>query len=385
MKPTTIRALALVDVRRFEIHELARPEPNAGEVLVETEAVGLCGTDFHIHSGHANYNLDDSGRPIPLAESPQILGHEIVGRVVELGAGVSDLAEGDSVLVDQGLQCMSAGLDSLCEYCASGDSHQCEGYREYGITGVPGGFAGVLGVPAVNCVKRDTAIPADVAVLSEPLGCVLHSMERANSMPTRYRFEQTGGGQAVQTAVVLGAGPAGLLFLQHIRRVSGFDGPVLVSDPNPAKRELANDLGGEAVAPEQLEAAVLERSNGRRAEFLVEASGSGSVYAQIPSLIRKHATVVAYGIGHRDAGLTLLSQVQWKEAFMSLSVGASGGFDPDGRPSIYRRALHLLQDETIQGDAIISHRFHGLDGLQRAFEGGNKDAGYIKGAWVVSE
>ncbi|SVE58281.1 uncharacterized protein METZ01_LOCUS511135, partial [marine metagenome] len=103
MTPTTIRALTLVDVGRFEVRELEKPRPGSREVLVETEAVGLCGTDFHIHSGFANYNLDASGRPIPLSESPQILGHEIVGRVVEVGKGVDDLAEGDSVLVDQGL------------------------------------------------------------------------------------------------------------------------------------------------------------------------------------------------------------------------------------------------------------------------------------------
>ena len=385
MTPTTIRALTLVDVGRFEVRELEKPRPGSREVLVETEAVGLCGTDFHIHSGFANYNLDASGRPIPLSESPQILGHEIVGRVVEVGKGVDDLAEGDSVLVDQGLQCMSAAREPLCEYCFTGNSHQCEQYREHGITGVPGGFAGLLAVPAVNCIKRSADHSAVLAALSEPLGCVLHSMERACSISSRYRLEDSEPDGAVRTAVVLGAGPAGLLFLQHLRKVSGFEGPILVSDPNPAKRELADAFGGEAVAPEELEAAVLERSEGRLAEFLVEASGSGLVYAQIPSLIRKQATVVAYGIGHRDAGLTLLSQLQWKEAFLGLSVGASGGFDPDGRPSIYRRSLNLIEDGIIEADAILTHQFRGLEGLQRAFEGGNKEPGYVKGVWLAEE
>ena len=66
-------------------------------------------------------------------------------------------------------------------------------------------------------------------------------------------------------------------------------------------------------------------------------------------------------------------------------MGASGGFDPDGRPSIYSRSLNLIENGIIEADAIFTHPFRGLEGLQRAFEGGNKEPGYVKGVWLAGE
>ena len=172
-----MRAAVLVDVGRIELRDVPCEEPGPRDVLVRVTAVGLCGTDFHIFAGHANYNTDERGHPIPLARAPQILGHEIAGVIEVAGKGVRDLRPGERVVIDQGRNCVSAARSPVCEYCASGDSHQCEWYREHGITGLPGGFAEYLTVPAVNAVRvasdRDTA----VAALTEPLGCVVHSAD----------------------------------------------------------------------------------------------------------------------------------------------------------------------------------------------------------------
>jgi L-iditol 2-dehydrogenase len=84
--------------------------------LLKVGGVGLCGTDFHIFEGHANYHTDAQGRPIPLSEQAQIMGHEFCGTVVELGSAVSDLKVGDRVVVDQGLNCSAATVEELCEY-----------------------------------------------------------------------------------------------------------------------------------------------------------------------------------------------------------------------------------------------------------------------------
>ena len=71
-----------------------------------------CGTDVHIFAGHANYNTNEYGQAIPLALQPQILGHEITGVVEEVGSAVNDLREGDRVVVDQGLNCVSRRRES---------------------------------------------------------------------------------------------------------------------------------------------------------------------------------------------------------------------------------------------------------------------------------
>src|SRR5262249_4348771 len=82
-----MRALSVSAPRKMELREIAAPEVGPAEALIKSGAVGLCGTDFHIYEGHANYNYDAAGRTIPFEERPQILGHEFCGVVAEVGAG----------------------------------------------------------------------------------------------------------------------------------------------------------------------------------------------------------------------------------------------------------------------------------------------------------
>jgi L-iditol 2-dehydrogenase len=372
-----MRAAALVAPRRIELVDLPAPALGSHDVRVRPAAVGVCGTDFHIFSGEANFHLDARGFPVPPERSPQVLGHEITGTVLECGAAVRDLVPGERVLLDQGRNCRSQRREPPCEYCASGDSHQCEFYAEHGITGLPGGFAEELVLPAVNAVRIESALPFESAVLAEPLACVLHALDFAGRAPARYRL--TGAGERVRCAVVLGAGPAGLLFVQVLRRLLRFEGALLLADPSPAKRARAQELGAEALAPDELVAALHERSHGRRAEFLVEATGSGRVFELLPALIRKQATVLLYGIGHGGASLERLNPLQWLEAQLVSSVGASGGFDADGRPSVYRRALELLERGTIRAQGLVTHSYAGLAGVERAFAGEHQRPDYIKG------
>ena len=158
----TMKASVLCDVQRLEVRDIPRPVISPYEVLIRGAAVGLCGTDAHIFAGHANYNTNEYGQQIPLTVQPQILGHEITGVVEQVGSAVSDLREGDRVVVDQGLNCVSRRREVLCEYCRTENSHQCEFYREHGITGLPGGLAEFSAVPAVNAVKITTPLEAPV-------------------------------------------------------------------------------------------------------------------------------------------------------------------------------------------------------------------------------
>src|SRR5688572_28536716 len=235
----SMRAAALVAPRRIELVALAAPALGPHDVRVRPAAVGVCGTDFHIWSGESNFNLDEHGEPIPLEAQPQVLGHELTGMVLEVGAAVRDVLAGERVLLDQGLNCRSQRREPACEYCASGHSHQCAFYVEHGITGLPGGFAEELVLPAVNAVRLESDLPFEEAVLAEPLACVLHALDLARRAHARYAVAAAEPLARVRTAVVLGAGPAGLFFVQVMRAVLRFDGPILVSDPSEEKREHA--------------------------------------------------------------------------------------------------------------------------------------------------
>jgi L-iditol 2-dehydrogenase len=376
-----MRAALLVGAGRFERGDVPRPIPRPDEILLRVGAVGVCGTDLHIVSGEANYNRDADGRPIPLTDEPQILGHEIAGVVVEVGADVSDLAPGERVVVDQGRNCVSERRDPICEYCTTGDSHQCEYYREHGITGLPGGFAEYLAIPAVNAVRVESNIDLASAALTEPLGCVIHACDRIEGAPARYGLPE-----GVRTVVILGAGPSGLLFIQVLRKVMQFSGTLLVVEPNQRKRLLAERFGAEAIDPVSLDAAkvVAMRTGGRRAEALIEASGAGSVFTMIPQLLRKQGTLVLYGHGHGGVDLSVMNAVQFLEPTMIAPTGASGGFDPDGRPSTYRRALRLIEDGTIDVSSLITHRYRSLEAVPEVFGGAHAAADYVKGVVVLS-
>ena len=158
-----MKAAVLEDVEKLIVRSVPDPAVPAREVALRVKAVGVCGTDLHLFRGHGNYNLDGKGRPIPLSEQPQILGHEFAGEVVEVGREVKDLKPGDRVLCDQGRSCHSQGRQPVCSYCASGDSHQCEFYAEHGITGLQGALAEYIAMPGVNCVKIPDSLPTEQA------------------------------------------------------------------------------------------------------------------------------------------------------------------------------------------------------------------------------
>jgi len=384
---TSMRALVLCDAGQMELRDVPRPQAGARDVLVRVAAVGLCGTDIHIFAGHANYHTDARGRPVPLNEHPQILGHEISGVVEDVGSEVRDLRAGDRVVIDQGLNCVSTRRTPVCEYCATGDSHQCEFYREHGITGLPGGLADYVAVPAVNAVRIESDIEHAEAALTEPLGCIVHASDAvaARSVSARYKINAEEKERRVRAVLICGAGPAGLLFTQYLRNVLKFDGRLLVSEPNERKRALAESFGAEVIDPRAIDLmeAVAERTNGRRVEYLIEASGSGNSFTQIPGLIRKQATVLLYGHGYAGTDLSVINNMNFLEPALVSPVGASGGFDADGRSSVCRCALSLIADGHIKVAPFITHRYTSFGEVPVALASGHRAPDYVKGVLTI--
>ena len=381
-----MKACVLYDVASMEIRDIARPQLLPGQVLVRVTAVGICGTDAHIFAGHANYNSDDQGRPIPLSVQPQILGHEITGSVEEVNGEVRGLAPGDRVVLDQGLNCISGHRANLCEYCGTGDSHQCEFYGEHGITGLQGGLAEFIAMPASNAVPVTSSLAVQEAAMVEPLGCVVHSSNAVSRAHTRYGINSDAPDRRVRHVLVCGAGPAGLLFVQYLRQVLGYEELLLVVEPNQVKGSLAKRFGADEVLDPgrcDIASAVRERTAGRGVEYLIEASGQGRVLASIPRLICKQATVLLYGHGHAGTDLSVLNSVMFKEPVLVTPVGASGGFESDGRPAVYRRALHLIEERRIQVAPIISHRYPALDAVQGALSEEMSSPNYVKGVVML--
>jgi L-iditol 2-dehydrogenase len=373
-----MKAAVLEDIQKMVVRAVADPEVPPGEVAIRVRAVGVCGTDLHLFHGHGNYNLDARGRPIPLTEQPQILGHEFSGEVAEVGRDVKDLKPGDRVLCDQGRNCYSQGRQPVCSYCASGDSHQCAYYAEHGITGLQGALAEYIAMPAVNCIRLPEGFTTELGALVEPLGCVLHASERAEQARGRYTFD---GEEKIRNVLICGAGPAGLLFLQYLRNVKGFDGLIMVSDLRERNLTLAQEMGGTPinVSRQGLTDAVRKLTTGERIHYLIEACGNSVIFEQIPSILRKQGTLLLYGHGHKGRDIVLWNNVLFLEPTLVSTIGASGGFDPDGRPTTFRRSLELVSSGKVQVRSFVTHRYNILEEVHRAFEGDFQREDYIKG------
>lgn len=378
-----MKAAILQDVEKMVVQEIPDPTLAPGEVMVRVRSVGVCGTDLHIYKGHGNYNLDAQGRRIPLKEQPQILGHEFSGEVVEVGSKVTGLKPGDRVLCDQGINCVSRGREPLCSYCATGDSHQCEFYAEHGITGLQGALAEYIAMPAANCLALPAEMPTDLGALVEPVGCVLHAMERADQANARYTFD---GNERIKNILICGAGPAGIYFLQYLRNIANFEGLILVSDIREKNLELVRNFAGTPVnvTKQDVREAVRDMTHGEKIHFLIEACGHPVIFEQMPSLIRKQATVLLYGHGHKGRDIGLLGNILFMEPIFIAPVGASGGFDPDGRPKTYRRARELVHSNTIEVAPLVTHRYKSLEGIRQAFEQDFARKDYIKGVLTLN-
>jgi threonine dehydrogenase-like Zn-dependent dehydrogenase len=378
-----MKALLLEDVERLAVERIPDPKVSPHEVLISVKAVGVCGTDLHIYQGHGNWAFDAQGRAIPLTEKPQILGHEFSGEVLEAGREVKDLIPGDRILCDQGRNCVSQGRRPRCEYCLSGDSHQCRYYAEHGITGLQGAMADYIAMPAVNCLKVPEDMSLELGALVEPVGCVIHSSDWVERAHGRYTFD---GAEPIRNILIFGAGPAGLLFLQYLRNVKQFAGLILVADLREQNLRLVEAFGGTPLnaVREDLLIAVNDHTQGERAHLVIDACGSAEIFRQIPGMLRKQGTLLIYGGGHKGHDFSILDPILFLEPTLVASIGASGGFDAGGRSTTYRRALELVSSGKVKVAPFVTHRYDGLEKIHWAFEQDFQRQDYIKGVLNLS-
>ncbi|SHK53668.1 Threonine dehydrogenase [Pseudonocardia thermophila] len=216
------------------------PEPGPGDVVVDVGAVGLCGTDLHMFLGERH----DTGFPLRQ-------GHEVGGTIAALPPGYrGPLRVGQTVAVDPSLPCGS------CRPCVRGAWSACRAFRAVGVA-LPGGLADRLVVPVEQLHAADGLTPVEAALV-EPFSIAATAIARA---------ELRGG----ERLLVIGAGPIGLAIT--VTAVAA-GRPVMITDPLPARRALALDLGADAAADPAEEGAVAEWTGGEGADVVFEASGA---------------------------------------------------------------------------------------------------------------
>lgn len=240
-----MRAVVFAGPDRAELRDVPEPALRAPtDVLIDVEAAGVCGTDLHILA---------PGSEMGVAPGT-ILGHEFIGRVAAVGEAVTDRAVGDRVAIEPNLTCGS------CDQCTRQRAGLCRNMSTLGIS-CDGGLAERAVVPVHKTIPLPESIATEDAVLVELVASVAHGFEALDA-------------QVGEVGLVLGAGPAGLVFVQLLK-ASGC--AVVVSEPSAERREAALRVGADAaLAPDHdaLLAAVEERGGCAGADVVIDAAGN---------------------------------------------------------------------------------------------------------------
>lgn len=315
-----MKAVVYDGPRDWAVREVETPQVGPGEVRIKIDQVGVCGTDLHIHEGDFN------------AVFPLIPGHELVGVVDSVGEGVDRFRVGEQVTVNPNVFC------GHCDYCLSGRLILCENAKGLG-SNYPGFFADYVTVSHLLVFSVE-GLPKDTAVFSEPAACAMHGLETLDLRPG-------------SSALVLGAGPTGLLLAQLI--ASGGASSVTVAAPSQFKLDRAKELGIDAVVRMERDdtdgnlARLREASGGRGYDVVVEATGSTKVAELCVPLTRNGGTVLVYGVTRPDE---LVSYHPFEVFRREITI--KGSF---AEMTSFGAAIAALRSGRARTDGIITHRF----------------------------
>ena len=300
---------------RLDAGDWPRPTIGPGELLVKVRGCGLCGSDIA--------KIVD-----PATRAPAVFGHEIVGDVVEVGEGVAGFGPGHRVVVAHHVPC------GACHYCQRGSESMCREFKRSQLD--PGGFAEYVRVPPANVRAATFRVPDHLgdeeATFVEPLACCLRAVERARVEPG-------------DTAVVVGLGSIGCLFVQLLRRAGA---AVIGVDQDAERLALARGFGIEAAGPAEGAAHARRLSDGRGADVVIVTGGGAAVLPWAVETVRDGGAVHYFAGGDGDALPTALATLYHRELTITTTYSSS--------PATLARAFWLIAAGKVEVNGLISHR-----------------------------
>jgi L-iditol 2-dehydrogenase len=297
---------------RLAAADVPRPAVGRGELLLRLRGCGLCGSDIA--------KLADPG-----ARVPAVLGHEVVGDVVEAGEGVRGFGVGDRVVAAHHVPC------GACHYCRRGSESMCRAFKESNLD--PGGFAEFVRVP--------DHLGDEEASFVEPLACCLRAVERARVQPG-------------DTALVVGLGSIGCLFLQLFARAGA---RVVGVDQDAARADLARRFGATGALPDDAVRLAHDASDGRGADHVMITGGAAAVLPWALQAVRDGGAIHYFAGGPGDTLPLPLETLYHRELTLTTTYSSS--------PATLARAFWLLAAGKVDVDGLVSHRVP----LERLAEG----------------
>jgi L-iditol 2-dehydrogenase len=313
---------------KIEIRDVPEPEPGEGEIVVKINTALTCGTDLKAYvRGHS------------LIPMPGPFGHEYSGTVAKTGTGVKDFKEGDDVMGVHSAPCQA------CRYCDKGIYNLCESIMEKKALG---SFAEYMLLPSdivrQNLFLKPGSLSFASAALLEPLSCVVHSYSRIKM-------------DSIETALIIGAGPIGLLHLAYLK-TKGIK--VMVSDFFDNRMHLASHMGADAsFAPDDVQESLNRETDRLGADLVIECTGQVNVWENTVNYIRRGGILILFGGCPADSAVTYdPHRLHYDE------VTLMGSFHYT--PADVRTARAILTEESINVKMIISGEFP-LQEIEKAF------------------
>jgi L-iditol 2-dehydrogenase len=319
------------DVR---LEDMAVPKIGPGELLIRTRASGICGSD-----------LMEWYR---VKKAPLVLGHEITGEVVQVGAGVVAFRVGDRVFSSHHVPC------GTCRYCAAGHQSVCDLLRTTHFD--PGGFAEYIRVPKINVQLGTQRIPEsmtfDEGSFIEPLACVVRAQ----------RFARLAAGQ---TVLVIGSGISGLLHIQ-LARARGV-ARIVATDISDFRLNAASQFGADATihGSDEVPARLRELNDGRLADLVIVCTGAMPAMRQAVTSIDRGGTLLFFAPTAVGVDVPIPLFDFWRDEISLVTSYAGSGED-------LGESLELIRDHKVRVADMVTHRLPLADtqfGFQLAASG----------------
>ncbi|MDO5401596.1 MAG: L-threonine 3-dehydrogenase [Eubacteriales bacterium] len=316
----------------LELRKVPVPTPGPGEVLIKIHKTAICGTDVHI------YNWD------PWAQlhikAPMTIGHEYVGEIAQLGAGVTGLHVGQRVSGEGHITCHH------CRNCHNGDIQWCKDTQGVGVDR-DGAFAEYVCIPETNVIIIDESLPEDVVAFFDAFGNATH---------TALMFPLIG-----EDVLITGAGPIGII----AAGVAKFAGArrVIITDVNDYRLELARKMGVDAAVNTMNEDLTeVMKAEGLTEGFDVglEMSGNGRALQQMIGVMRNGGKISLLGISNRPVEMDM-------NTIITKGLTMQGVY---GRKMDNWHQMSYMVQGGLDVSPIITHRFHYTE-FEKGFEAMN--------------
>ena len=322
-----MKAAVTRGTQQIQVEDVPTPEPGPNQVLVKIKYSAICGSDVH----RFQYGMMNSG---------SIMGHEYIGEVVQLGADVTLINEGDRVVSGGGES--PEGVPAR----TAGDRYSA---RTMGLKAPPqGGFAEYIVLDEWRPLVIPKNVSDELAVLAEPASIAVHAV----------RTSKFSIGDSV---VVMGAGPIGLLTMQVLNAAGA--GAVYVSEPATARADAARVLGATIVmnpTEEDVVSKVLEISGGPGVSIAFDAAAAQPTLQQGLEMVRRGGQVLVVSMAWENVDLLT---VEWigREVEMKASYGS--------QPIDWRTVLNLMERGLLSEQAMVTDEsFIGFDEMQSSME-----------------